>query len=204
MTENGNFRAFVWTPGQGYAILGTLGGASSYAMAVNNEGLIAGSAQTPGGYSHAFISNGVTMQDLGTLGGFASYAYGINDAGNIVGDSWTAGNASADGFLVEGGVMYDINALLIDDPGWTVTALYAINDSNQIVGVGLLNGVEHAVLLTDPPAPDSLTTTAAVSEPVEWVLTAAGLAMLVLRRRITPSASPPPPLQPRLPPGHRR
>jgi probable HAF family extracellular repeat protein len=181
MISNGFFRGFVWTPGQGYTALGTLGGSSSYAMAINNWGEVAGSAQLANGYSNAFVSIGTTMTDLGTLGGVASYAYGINDAGNVAGYSWIAGNATTDGFLEEGGVMYDVNSLLIDAPGWQVTALYGINNSNQVVGVGVLNGVEHAVLLTDPPAATS-GSSVATPEPAAWISTIGGLAALWLRK----------------------
>lgn len=184
MTASGDFRAFIWTPGAGYVALGTLGGANSYAMAVNNSGMAAGSSQISTGYMNAFVSNGSTMQDLGTLGGNSSYAYGINNLGNVVGYSLTNYNQQA-GFLDEGGVMYDINALLIDAPGWDVTALYAINDSNQVVGVGVLNGVEHAVLLTDPPpAAADFSSSSTAPEPSAWLLVATGLGVLVwLRER---------------------
>ena len=186
MTSGGNFRAFVWTAAQGYTDLGTLGGANSYGMAINASGFIAGSSQVTSGYSHAFISNGIFMQDLGTLGGVSSYAYGINDAGNAVGYSWTSGNAATHGFLEEGGVMFDINSLLIDAPGWEITQLYAINGSNQVAGTGVLNGVEHAVLLTDPPAPDSpqIVSSVVAPEPAVWICTCAGLAAIFLRKRI--------------------
>lgn len=203
MTGNGVFRGFIWTPGQGYSALGTLGGANSYAMAINNSGMAAGSSQVSSGYIHAFVSNGSSIEDLGTLGGSSSYAYGINNLGDVVGYSLTGGNQT-DGFLEEGGVMYDINSLLIDAPGWEITQLYAINDSNQVVGVGVLNGVEHAVLLTDPPPPAS----PAVSgnsvdapEPAAWICIFAGLAALFIRRRVsmaTLSASQPPLLRRRL------
>jgi probable HAF family extracellular repeat protein len=187
MTASGAFGAFIWTPGQGYTALGTLGGTNSYAMAINNSGVAAGASQVFSGYLHAFVSNGTAMTDLGTLGGNSSYAYGINNAGNVVGYSTTSSHQS-DGFLDEGGVMYDINALLINDPGWQVTELYAINGSNQIVGVGVLGGVEHAVLLTDPPPASvqsetvssvNLSTTA--PEPAAWIGTLAGLTVFLLR-----------------------
>lgn len=186
MTSGGNFRAFVWTPAQGYADLGTLGGAASYGMAINASGFIAGSSQVSSGYAHAFISNGTSMQDLGTLGGVASYAYGINDAGNAVGYSWTSGNVATHGFIEEGGVMWDINALLIDARGGEITQLYGINGSNQVVGTGVLNGVEHAVLLTDPPASDSAPGVSSVvtPEPAAWLCTCAGLAAIYLRKRL--------------------
>jgi MYXO-CTERM domain-containing protein len=183
MTASGTFRAFIWTPGEGYTALGTLGGANSYAMAVNDSGMAAGSSQVSSGYVHAFVSNGNSMQDLGTLGGNSSYAYGINNLGNVVGYSLTGFNQQS-GFLEEGGVMYDINALLIDAPGWDVTALYAINGSNQVVGVGILDGVEHAVLLTDPPPVNFSSSSSATPEPSVWLLTAGGLgALLFLRKR---------------------
>jgi probable HAF family extracellular repeat protein len=183
LTANGNFSAFIWTPGQGYTALGTLGGRNSYAMAINNSGMAVGAAQVSSGYLQAFVSNGTSMTDLGTLGGASSYAYGINSLGNVVGDSWTT-SGQIDGFLDEGGVMVDINTLLIDAPGWTVTALYGINDSNQVVGVGVLNGVEHAVLLTDPPPPAIAETASSVAtpEPASWICTLAGLAALLLSR----------------------
>jgi len=188
MISNGVFRGFIWTPGQGYSALGTLGGFSSYAMAINNSGQIAGSAQISSGYSHAFLSSGPTMTDLGTLGGAASYAYGINNSGNVVGYSWTAGNATTDGFIDEGGVMLDINSLLIDAPGWQITALYGINNSNQVVGVGVLDGVEHAVLLTDPPAASSVESVA-TPEPSAWICTLSGLAILLIIRRSLPAVA---------------
>lgn len=189
MIGNGVFRGFVWTPGRGYTALGTLGGLSSYAMSINYWGEAAGSAQIASGYSHAFVAYGTAMTDLGTLGGVASYAYGINDSGNVAGYSWIADNAATDGFLEVGGVMYDINSLLIDAPGWQVTALYGINNSNQAVGVGVLNGVEHAVLLTDPPAPTS-DTSVATPEPAAWICTISGLAVFLFRKRSTRSAFP--------------
>jgi probable HAF family extracellular repeat protein len=186
MTANGTFRAFIWTPGQGYTTLATLGGANGYALAINDAGMATGASQVGSGFIHAFVSNGSSIKDLGTLGGSSSYAYGINNLGNVVGYSLTGSN-TMDGFLYEGGVMYDMNALLIDAPGWTITQLYGINDSNQVVGVGILNGVEHAVLLTDPPAPGPAvqsfsSSSVSTPEPDAWILTLAGLgALLVIR-----------------------
>lgn len=186
ITSNGTFRGFIWTPGIGYSVLGTLGGANSYAMAINSSGMAVGTAQVSSGYTHAFESNGTFMKDVGTLGGMSSYAYGINDLGNVVGYSLTS-NWAQDGFLDENGVMYDMNALLIDAPGWTITALYGINDSNQVVGVGVLNGIQHAVLLTDPPAAPGIVTTDVITsstpEPSAWILSLGGLSALLLWKR---------------------
>ena len=75
MISNGVFRGFIWTPNHGYTALGTFGGYSSYAMAINQWGEAAGSAQLSSGYSRAFVAYGSTMIDLGTLGGVSSYAW---------------------------------------------------------------------------------------------------------------------------------
>ena len=87
------FRGFAWTSGAGYTELGTLGGANSYAMAINNGGEVTGNAQLASGYSHAFASTpGGALVDLGTLGGNSSYGYGVNDGGEVVGYSYVDGS----------------------------------------------------------------------------------------------------------------
>jgi probable HAF family extracellular repeat protein len=66
--------------------LGTLGGAGSRAYAINNDGVVAGEAETAGRRIHAFVwKRGQAMTDLGTLGGPTSRAYDINSNGTVVG-----------------------------------------------------------------------------------------------------------------------
>ena len=75
--------------------LGTLGGTSSSASAINERGQVTGSATTAGGDYHAFrwtASGG--MQDLGTLGGTFSNASAINERGQVAGSAYTAGGDS--------------------------------------------------------------------------------------------------------------
>lgn len=178
----GDFRGFVWSPQTGYTVLGTLGGANSYATALNDSGQVVGSSQTASGYLNAFLYADGVMQDLGTLGGSSSSAYGINSAGDVVGYSSVAGNGSTDAFLYENGVMIDLNSLL-GTPGWTITAAYAINDSNEIVGAGIFDGVEYAVLLVDPPAGNAVAQIAASTpEPGTITLLITGLALIALSR----------------------
>src|SRR5207247_7702747 len=60
--------------------IGTLGGDSSEAAAVNSLGDVVGAATTSAGASHAFLRRNGQMFDLGTLpGGSTSYATAIND-----------------------------------------------------------------------------------------------------------------------------
>jgi probable HAF family extracellular repeat protein len=72
-------------------LLGTLGGKQSTAEALNNRGQIAGHAEIPARYRHAFIWDAAAgMRDLGTLGGLYSVALSMNDAGQVLGVAETA------------------------------------------------------------------------------------------------------------------
>jgi len=67
--------------------LGTLGGASSSALGLNDLGEVVGVsdmiAPTP---DHAFLHDGGSMQDLGTLGDY-TIGHGVNAAGLVVGEA---------------------------------------------------------------------------------------------------------------------
>lgn len=148
---SGIFRAFVWTPQNGMQELGTLGGANSYATAVNNSGEVVGHASLANQYQHAFLAVGAMMTDLGTLGGGNSYAYGINDSGSIVGYSDLASGAYPHAFLYSQGVMLDLNSLIPAGSSWQLLEAYGINNAGQIVGEGLWNGQMHAFRLEPLP-----------------------------------------------------
>src|SRR4029453_9969414 len=66
--------------------LGTLGGSSSLALAVNHQGQVCGGSYTVGDLeSHAFLWTATGgMIDLGTLGGSSSGAVAVNDRGEVV------------------------------------------------------------------------------------------------------------------------
>lgn len=73
-----------------YAVrdLGTLGGASSRAYAINERGWVVGEAETRDGANRAFLWTPETgMRDLGTFGGAASRAFAINDRGEVGGEA---------------------------------------------------------------------------------------------------------------------
>jgi probable HAF family extracellular repeat protein len=70
--------------------LGTLGGASSRAVAINGLGQVAGDSETARGATHAFRWAKGRMRDLRTLGGRDSHAVAINAAGDIAGYAQTS------------------------------------------------------------------------------------------------------------------
>lgn len=170
-TASGDHHAFVHENGS-MRDLGTLGGSWSSANGISNNGRIAGSAARPDDSYHAFISDGGALRDLGTLGGEYSWGEAVNARGQVVGWSDVFNQWLDHAFLFDDGQMLDLNRLLdASGRGWTLTAAHDINDRGQIVGTGWFNGRQQAFLLTPVP------------EPTTVALTAAGLALLLLRGR---------------------
>jgi probable HAF family extracellular repeat protein len=187
----GNSRAFLYTNG-GITDLGTLGGASSTAHAINDAGEVVGAsdpANAVNGNTHAFLYGNGSMTDLGLLPGKpSSLAAGINDNGQIVGESFGGPGLDSRAFLYENATMYDLNSLLVNQPGYIVADALGINDSGQIVGIADMPGGNlNAVLLTptvvsSPPANGE--PSAIPLPPAAWAaLTAAPLLLLGRRMR---------------------
>lgn len=102
--------------------LGTLGGAYSFAVDVNERGQVAGRSYTADGSTHAFLWDSGRMRDLGTLGGTQSRATAINDAGLITGTSLAA-DGSEHAFVWWHGRMTDLG------PGSGI----AVNERGQVL-----------------------------------------------------------------------
>ncbi len=143
--------------GGGMTDMGTMGGgSSSVAHSVNSAGTGVGASLMSNGSQHAFYSSSgmgrMTLHDMGTLGGTNSQAFCINAGGAIVGTADVT-NSMPHAFLFSGGMMRDLNNLIPTNSGWMLMEARGINDTNQIVGAGLMGGQMHAFLLTPVSAP---------------------------------------------------
>ena len=116
--------------------LGTLGGESSWAAGINNDGTIVGVSQirSDTGELRPFLYAHGAMTDLGSLGGNAG-ATAINAAGVVVGWSEQAG-AGLDGPPVQQAFVYSGGALqaLENPPKMDTCSASALNDRDEVVG----------------------------------------------------------------------
>ena len=149
-------QAFLWD-GTDFHWLATLGGTFSDAFGVSKAGAIAGDAWTPpdsdGNFSiHAVMWADASSPavDLGTLPGKAwSQAAAINSSGVVVGYSSAVGRLQALAFVYSDGVLADLNTLVDNAQGLTLTMPQDINDKGVIVGIGpdKKNGATHTWML---------------------------------------------------------
>jgi probable HAF family extracellular repeat protein len=121
--------------------LGTLGGLTSQAVAINDTGQVVGTSLTADGSTHAFLwSAAVGMLDLGTLGGSNSQAAAVNALGHVAGSA-DMPDGSTHAFLWTAATgMIDLGTL-----GGLNSHAVAMNDDDQVVGNSdVENGHTHA------------------------------------------------------------
>jgi probable HAF family extracellular repeat protein len=126
-------RAVRWQNGK-ITELGTLGGDSSFATAINDLGTIVGSSMTADGSLHAFLWRDGRMTDLG-VPGVETFAEDINNRGQVVG--WrVASEGPAAGFLWQRGTVtllpgtrYGSRARAINDYGVIAGSVYLAESS---------------------------------------------------------------------------
>jgi probable HAF family extracellular repeat protein len=127
--------------------LGTLGGATSTAAAINDAGQVAGSAELPNGYMHAFISGPAGLTDLGTLGGANSFGGAINSKGHVVGVAVTS-TGWWRAFLWDGYGMRDLGSSLGPE-----SVAFAVSSHDVAVGRSqTMGGGSSATLFRDGQA----------------------------------------------------
>ena len=142
--------------------LGTLGGTTSYANGVNDDGVVVGISNLGGIVDHAFRYTPATgMQDLGVLAGdpSSSAASAISPGGTIVGASDNVGSGARAFRHTAGSGMQDLGTVF----GGQTSAL-AVNDAGLVVGeeytpTGRIRPVYYTPaagmqLLGDPAGPD--------------------------------------------------
>jgi probable HAF family extracellular repeat protein len=132
-------RAVMWDHGRVIDIGGLGGVAWNTAMALNNDGVVVGFADTTGDESgapnfHAFIwTQEAGIKDLATLpGDFLSEALDINSRGQVVGISIGATGTRA--FIWQHGKMTDLQTLMPAGYPNLLESAQGINDAGQITG----------------------------------------------------------------------
>lgn len=123
--SNYQTHAFSWTAASGFLDLGTLGGATSTAVAVNKIGQVTGTADTST-TGHAYLYS-KKMQDLGALSQDYSQGYSLNNLGVVVGIGYTA-TGEIHPFLRDN-KMHDLGTL-----GGGEAFPAAVSDLNEVVG----------------------------------------------------------------------
>ena len=128
------------------------GGSQSMAWGINDLGQAVGGSWIPflGDRAVMWDNDAAhTAIDLGVLpGDVSSTALAANAAGQVIGVSVSPTNERR-AFLSQQGTMLDLASLIAPEDGvWTIQSVFAINNSGQIVAIGINNGRPASILLT--------------------------------------------------------
>jgi len=186
-TMNGFGRAVVWANN---SILDISHGFESEARGINDLGQIVGETMGPTGTRQGFLWSNGASENLGTLTtGRNSEAYSINNSGDVVGTAdvissisfetnpitrqiTTITNYHNHAFLFSNGSIVDLNSLISTNSGWELNYAFGVNNSDQIVGWGSMDGGEHfRSFILEVPEPNSCA-----------IVASATAAILIFRR----------------------
>jgi probable HAF family extracellular repeat protein len=131
----GGSHAFRWSADEGLRDLGTLGGRSSAASAINASGWVVGSSETADGSRVAFVWRDGVMQSLGVLGGIGSAAVAVNASGTVAGTLFAAdGTAHVFHWTAAEG-MVDINTRIVGTSQPVVQYVAALADDGSLLAM---------------------------------------------------------------------
>jgi len=143
-----HFEPVIWQQGEIQLLPTISGDPDGVAMAINDNGQVAGASGTCTTFNqntllnlqpnHAVLWETGAVTDLGSLGGtkkgFGNLAFNINNQGQVVGVSGVRGDANFHGFLwTKATGMQDLGTL----PGDANSTAIGINDAADVVGVSL-------------------------------------------------------------------
>lgn len=146
-----NFVAFSWKDGVTTTYPSTLGGPQSHLYAINDAGLMVGSAEKRAWDTRAvsWSAEGKMTKLPGLEAGGRSAAYGVSAQGWIVGGANLSGNSHAT--LWRDGTVFDLGVAAGDH--WS--SAQGINASGTIVGSGGVDSLDfHPVIWLDNVAHD--------------------------------------------------
>lgn len=146
----GNNIGYIYTAGSIQDI--GLAGEAYAVYSINDSGQAVGRAGTEP--YHAFLYDG-SIIDISPPNSYFSQANAINNYGQAVGTYNANGTyiTAPSAFLYSEGNTWDLNTLILANPGWQLESANAINDLGQIVGYGSTpNSPEEAFLLNPLPA----------------------------------------------------
>jgi len=131
--------ALLWENGVPTNLGNLGGGAWNTPVAINNQGVIVGFANTSGDENAPLSPAGFIwtkengMQEIFPLADDTNdIAFDINERGQVVGQSFTSSSARA--FLYQDGVATDLNSLILPGSSLYLTLAQGINDRGEIVG----------------------------------------------------------------------
>ena len=124
--------------------LGPLAGAPTYAMAINENGVIAGYAQPDGSSARAWIwKNGVGLTDVGSFGGLDNRGLFVGPDDRLYGTSQD-GSGVTRGFVWNGVTLADLGSIAPGDPVFP----QGVNASGTIAGYTTTGGNTFAFRLS--------------------------------------------------------
>jgi len=117
---------------------------------INDLGQVVGSSLKDGEWGHidSCLYNQGDMTRINDFGGNQSYPTALNNVGQVIGTAQYSQDYNFHPFIYFNGTMKDLNTLIPADSGWNITIVSDINDKGQIIGTGLLNGEQHAFVLS--------------------------------------------------------